>query len=167
MRLLLFLVILCSYTTADNREFVAKTSDVLVVALPVVTFANTFGFDDGDGKKQLALSIATSQATTQLLKLLIDKERPNKSDMRSFPSGHSTTAFQSASFIHFRYGLKYSVPYYFVASYVVWARIHAKRHYIEDCAAGITIGVLSSWIFTSKFEESKVSFSPEFLRVEL
>ena len=94
---------------------------------------------------------------THILKHTTQKLRPDGTDYLSFPSGHTSAAFSGASFIHFRYGLKYSLPLYCLASFAGYSRIHANKHYIEDVIAGASIAILSSWYFTSPYNE-KYSF---------
>ncbi|HHD79408.1 MAG TPA: phosphatase PAP2 family protein [Epsilonproteobacteria bacterium] len=77
----------------------------------------------------------------------------------SFPSGHTSSAFSGATFIHKRYGLKYAIVPYLGAIYTGYSRVHSNRHYTRDVVAGALIGVVSSWYFTSPWKN--VEISPE------
>ena len=47
-----------------------------------------------------ALGNITAAAIVQPMKRIVQRERPNSSDFRSFPSGHTSTAFVAAEFVH-------------------------------------------------------------------
>ena len=97
-------------------------------------------------------SYAINISTTAVLKIITHKERPDKSDYMSFPSGHTSSAFSGPSFIHFRYGLKYASPLYLLAEFTGYSRIESKKHYLEDVIAGASLAILSSWYFTTKYD---------------
>ena len=84
--------------------------------------------------------------------MAIDKERPNNGNNDSFPSGHTSTAFQGAAFIQKRYGWKYGAPAYVAASFVGYSRVEADKHHLEDVIAGAAIGILSSYYFTTPYK---------------
>lgn len=72
---------------------------------------------------------------TYALKYLIKKERPDGSDKHSFPSMHTSVSFTGAAFIQRRYGWKWGIPAYAIASYVGWSRTYAKKHDWWDVVA--------------------------------
>ena len=78
------------------------------------------------------------------LKLLIDKQRPNMENNNAFPSGHTSTTFQSASFIQRRYGWKYGIPAYILSSYTGITRLTADKHDVIDIVAGAVVGIGST-----------------------
>ena len=96
---------------------------------------------------QFYQSFFTNLGITHGLKTIVDKKRPNGSN-RSFPSGHTSAAFQGAAFIHERYGWKPAVTAYFCATFVAYSRVESKNHYTDDVIAGAIIGTLSSFYFT-------------------
>ena len=79
----------------------------------------------------------------------------------SFPSGHTSTTFQSASFIHKRYGFKYSIPAYVLAGYTAFTRLESDKHDGWDVLAGAIIGVGCSYLFTTPYkkEHMELTFS--------
>lgn len=107
--------------------------------------------DDTEGRTQFYKSFLTNLGVTWGLKYTINKKRPNGGSL-SFPSGHTSAAFQMAAFIHKRYGWEYSVPAYIGASFVGYSRVESDNHYIEDVLAGATIGVISSFYFTKPYK---------------
>ncbi len=146
MKKLSLLPLLACTLYADTLE---KSGDALLLLLPATAFATTYYHDDPQGRMQLYKGAGTNLATTLALKYAIDKTRPDGSDDNSFPSGHTSVTFQAASFIHRRYGLAYGLPAYALATYTGYTRIQADKHYLTDVLAGATIGLLSSYAFTT------------------
>ena len=56
-----------------------------------------------------------------------------------------------AAFVQRRYGWKFGVPAYVLATYVGWSRTYAKKHDWWDVVTGAAIGAGSSYIFTRPF----------------
>ena len=82
-----------------------------------------------------------SQVYVQGLKYTVRRERPDKSNHHSFPSGHSASVFATAAVLQRNYGWKVGVPGYVVASYVAASRVHDNRHYLSDVIFGATMGI--------------------------
>jgi len=143
------LSVLLSSTVSAEKSDTEKAGDIIQLLLPATAYAATFYLDDNDGRTQFYKSIAANIVITHSLKFLINKERPNGGDNKSFPSGHTSAAFHGAAFIQKRYGWKYGLPAYVAASFVGYSRVYADKHYVEDVIAGAIIGTLSSYYFTS------------------
>lgn len=155
-RIVLILCVLLAHpivSIADSE----RAGDVLAVALPLAALGLTFHHEDRPGRWQFARSIGVSALSTVALKQAVDKERPDGDCCDAFPSGHTSTAFVSAAFMHRRYGLKVAVPAYIAATYVGYSRVDADRHGTEDVLAGAAIGFLSSWFLTSRLETTQVT----------
>jgi membrane-associated phospholipid phosphatase len=86
---------------------------------------------------------------TGRLKEATDRERPNRIDRRSFPSGHASVSFAYSTMaaghidmmrfpVPVRTGLK--IGTYGLASGVAWARVEAGWHYPSDVLAGAALG---------------------------
>ena len=124
--------------------------------MPTVAFGSTLIFKNDDKPHwQFVKSMGTSFVVTHALKRIINKERPNGGN-HAFPSGHTSAAFTGASFIQKRYGWKFGIPSYILASYVGFSRIHANKHDIYDVIAGVGVGVLSSYFFTKAYENKDI-----------
>ncbi len=149
---LLLGVLLAPFHHAEASDRVENTGDILRTLIPAVAYGATFYLHDFDGRSQFYKSFFTSLATTYGLKKTISKTRPNGEDDESFPSGHSSVAFQGAAFIHKRYGLKFAVTAYLGASYVAWSRVESDNHFTVDVVAGAAIGIASSFIFTKPYK---------------
>ena len=86
-------------------------------------------------------------STTYALKHSIHSRRPDGTDDRSFPSGHTAVAFCGATVLHKEYGKVspwISVAGYTVATATAIDRVRRNRHHWGDVAAGAAIGVLSA-----------------------
>ena len=126
--------------------------DIMQIAVPAVAYAVTWLVDDPEGRPQFYKSFGTNFLATHGLKRTVNKQRPDKSNNQSFPSGHTSAAFQGAAFIHFRYGFKYAAPAYLAASFVGYSRVDANKHDYSDVFAGAALGILSSWYFTNSWK---------------
>ncbi len=143
-------------TLTSSEKFHQTTGDVLVVSMPAFALASGFIWDDGQkGALQFTKSLVGTIAVTYGLKFIVEKERPNGVSTNSFPSGHTAVAFGSAAFIQKRYGWKYGIPAYALASYVGYSRIESNNHDEWDVIAGAILGVGMSYIFTKPYDPEK------------
>lgn len=129
--------------------------DVLMRAMPIGTLGVTLADGDEDGAGRFLLGFALNAGVTEGLKLVVHKERPDGSDGESFPSGHTSIAFQSATFIHRWYGWEYGVPALATAAFVGYSRVHARKHFLEDVAVGAALGVLSALVTTRNHDREE------------
>jgi membrane-associated phospholipid phosphatase len=83
------------------------------------------------------------QLYVQVLKFTVGRERPDGSNTQSFPSGHSASAFATASVLYRHYGWKVGVPAMTLAAYVATARVHDNKHYLSDVVFGGAMGIAS------------------------
>ena len=158
--LCLFLLIsLLSAATVSNagENNTEKAGDVLLVLIPATAYGAAFFLDDESGKTQFYKSFLANLGVTLALKFSIKRERPDQSDNHSFPSLHTSAAFQGAAFIQKRYGWKYAIPAYAGATFTGYSRVYADKHYPEDVVAGAVIGVLSSYYFTIPYKSVTVT----------
>jgi membrane-associated phospholipid phosphatase len=99
-------------------------------------------------------SYGSSALTVYTLKSLVQRPRPGSTPgtgngTHSFPSGHSASAFGSATLIQRNSGWLAGAPVYGLAAFTAFERVEAGRHYPSDIFAGAAIGSLSSGIFDS------------------
>ncbi len=99
-----------------------------------------------------------SSIITQSTKRIIDRQRPfekysfiikrdDESGGLSFPSGHTSAAFCTATSVALRYRKWYFVaPAYVFATSVAWARMYQGVHYPSDVLAGAVVGAGSAWL---------------------
>lgn len=95
-----------------------------------------------------AFSVALMGLTINALKYTTHVERPDKSNRHSFPSGHTATAFMTATMLHKEYGLTvspwYSIGAYSVATATALSRMLNNKHWLSDVTVGAGIGILST-----------------------
>ena len=120
--------------------------DVLVVAaigVPVLR-------QDWNGALQAGGSVAASSLLTYGLKEAFPELRPDGTDRKSFPSGHTSVSFAAAATLQNRYGWEVGLPAHLVAVFVGLARVKADKHYWYDVAAGAAIGELTGLLITRR-----------------
>ena len=87
-----------------------------------------------------AEAFALTFGLTQGLKPIIRRQRPDLTDVLSFPSGHTAAAFCAATLIERNSGPALGIPAYAVAALVGFSRVEAKRHFPSDVLAGAALG---------------------------
>ena len=150
----IMIVSFCNHAYAEDGSGFELAGDILLVLIPATAYASTFYMNDSEGRIQFYKSFFTNLGITYALKYTIDKQRPENHGSHSFPSGHTSAAFQGAAFIHKRYGWKYGLPAYLGATYVGWSRIEGEsdKHDVIDVIAGAGIGIASSFFFTKPYK---------------
>ncbi|MGW1456486.1 phosphatase PAP2 family protein [Salegentibacter agarivorans] len=166
-----FVIFCCIFLLTTNNtygqffekedSFIEKSGDASVILLPISAFATSLILKDKTGSWQFTKGFLLNLAVTGAGKYLINKERPLQGGGYAFPSGHTSVAFQGASFFHRRYGFKYSIPAYILAGFTGYSRLNAKRHDGWDVLAGAAIGIGSTFFFTTPYEDQQmeVTFS--------
>ncbi|KKN44849.1 hypothetical protein LCGC14_0689050 [marine sediment metagenome] len=146
--------------TAQNKA-IETTGDIILFALPATAFSSSLIIGDSKGTFQFSKGFVLNQALTIGIKYATNKKRPYNNGDRAFPSGHTSTTFQSAAFIQRRYGWKYGIPAYALAGFTGYSRIEAQRHDGWDILAGAAIGIGSAYLFTTPYqkEHMKLTFT--------
>lgn len=132
---------------AIAKDNVERAGDVIQIMLPAIAYGMTFYKDDVEGRTQFYKSFTANIGATHLLKNTIDAKRPNGGG-KSFPSGHTSAAFQGAAFIHARYGIEQAWPAYVAATFVGYSRVDSDNHHTRDVIAGAALGIAASFYFT-------------------
>lgn len=155
---MVFIIILISmffkmYIAGAEESNFEIAGDIIQIAVPAAAYASTFYMDDNTGRKEFYYSFFSNLVITHGLKYVINKPRPEGHGDYSFPSGHTSAAFQGATFIQKRYGWEYGVPAIICASYVGWSRIEGEsdKHDFADVLGGAAIGILSGLYFTTSY----------------
>lgn len=158
---LLFLAPGESYAQFFGKEdsFIENSGDAGVIILPVSAAATSLILKDKKGAWQFTKSFFLNLAVTGAGKVLINKKRPLPGGDHAFPSGHTSVAFQSASYFHRRYGFKYSIPAYVLASFTAYSRLNAARHDGWDILAGVVVGIGSTYFFTTPLQEKQMELT--------
>ncbi|MBN8845259.1 MAG: phosphatase PAP2 family protein [Sphingomonadales bacterium] len=128
----------------DDAGSIAR--DALVVAafgIPAVQ-------GDWDGALQAGGSVGGAALVTYGMKEAFPERRPDGSDNKSFPSGHTSVSFAAAATLHNRYGWEVGLPAQIVAAFVGLSRVEAKKHHVHDVLVGAAIGEASGFLITRK-----------------
>lgn len=129
-----------------------KLGDLMMAMAPAYALGMTVMEKDWWGTLQLAESVIAAQVATEGIKMLEIEQRPNGSDWKSFPSGHSAGAFSAAMFVHKRYGWKPALIPYAMALVTGWSRVHARAHYWHDVLGGAAVSALFTWLLVGKYD---------------
>jgi membrane-associated phospholipid phosphatase len=84
-----------------------------------------------------------SEILVEPLKYAVRRERPDGSNNLSFPSGHASVTFATATVIERHLGWRKSILAYAIASYVAMSRIHDNQHYLSDVIFGAAVGTIA------------------------
>jgi membrane-associated phospholipid phosphatase len=84
-----------------------------------------------------------SEILVEPLKYTVRRERPDGSNNLSFPSGHSSVTFATATVIERHLGWRKAIVAYAIASYVAMSRIHDDQHYLSDVIFGAAVGSIA------------------------
>ncbi|MGH9140209.1 MAG: phosphatase PAP2 family protein [Vicinamibacterales bacterium] len=84
-----------------------------------------------------------SEILVEPLKFAVHRERPDGSNHQSFPSGHASVTFATATVIERHLGWRKSLLGYAIASYVAMSRVHDNRHYLSDAIFGAAVGSIA------------------------
>lgn len=96
-----------------------------------------------------AFSMVIMAGVVNAVKESVRRMRPDESNHRSFPSGHTATAFMCATMLHKEYGHIspwISIGGYAVATATGVSRILNNKHWASDVLVGAGIGMLSTEI---------------------
>jgi len=104
-----------------------------------------------------------TQTVTAAIKHAAQRQRPDGTSY-SFPSGHSSVSFASATVLQRHYGWKTGTLAYGVATYVAISRIQEERHFLSDVAFGAAVGIAAGRTVTVGVGESRLAISPTFTR---
>ncbi len=121
-----------------------------ITSLGAMLAYNT-GFSAAEHRKLYVLLqvLCMEEGISGLLKLFIDRPRPDRSDRGSFPSAHAAFTFAWASFVATdlkRQGYHWFFPY-LVATFTSFTRIGGRKHYLSDVVAGGLLGALIGYYF--------------------
>jgi membrane-associated phospholipid phosphatase len=141
-------------------EFFSDTTRPVSVATPIVIYAIGY-FSEDKTLKNKALFVAEtsliSAGLTYALKYSIKKERPYKTypfiekitdgGSPSFPSGHTSEAFATATSLCIVFPKWYViVPASIWATSIAYSRMHLGVHYPSDVLAGAILGSGSAYL---------------------
>ena len=100
-----------------------------------------------------------AQMVSGAIKVSVNRTRPDGTNL-SFPSGHASVSFASATVLQREFGWKVGIPAYAVASFIGASRIEDKRHFLSDVAFGAAIGLAAGRTVTIGSGRSKFAMAP-------
>lgn len=127
----------------------------------VTTLGTGFINHDKTAKRngvELLISAGISQLFSETLKNTFNRTRPadkypgeifvsSPVHGKSFPSGHTSLAFATATTLALQYKKWYiTVPSFLWAGFVGYARMYMGKHFPSDVLAGIIVGIASGFI---------------------
>jgi membrane-associated phospholipid phosphatase len=149
-------------TDIDTRanNFLSDADAPLCIATPILI--TSIGLMKKDKKiteqgLEIGVALAATIAETYALKYLVNRDRPyvtypdlrplGSENSRSFPSGHTSSAFAIATSLSLNYPKWYvAVPAFAWASATSYSRLYLGVHYPTDVLAGALIGGGTAWL---------------------
>lgn len=144
---------------ASERDW-ERASDIGVWTLTAWSIGVPVATGDGAGALQAAGAVGGAYLVTTGLKEAIPSLRPDRSDDRSFPSGHTSRAFGAAVSILERRGAGEGIPALAVAGLVGLARVEARKHRWRDVLAGAAIGAGAGLLITRPLADPALAVAP-------
>jgi membrane-associated phospholipid phosphatase len=140
-------------------KFISNSTTYTVVGVPLCLGVTALiRHDSAMLSKAIAIgaSLALSEGIAYAMKFTVKRKRPfetyyyiyKKSDGGdpSFPSGHTTAAFSTATSLSLAYPKWYVIaPSYVWATSVGYSRMHLGVHYPSDVLAGAVLGTASAY----------------------
>ena len=100
-----------------------------------------------------------AQTMTAAIKTSVGRTRPDGTEY-SFPSGHSSVSFATATVLQRNMGWKVGIPAYGLATYVAASRIQDKRHFLSDVTFGAAIGIVAGRSVTVGKGDARFAVAP-------
>ena len=145
---------------AKNEKAWATASDVGIAGLSLAALGLPIAQGDKQGAFQAAGSLGAAALVTTGLKYNFPELRPDGSDRKSFPSGHTSTAFAAAASLYNRQGAGIGVLAMLAAGFVGLARVQADKHHWYDVVVGAGIGSASGFLITRKRSQREALVLP-------
>jgi membrane-associated phospholipid phosphatase len=158
-----------------TSQFWVQTSNSAYWAPGIVSFGSlAYGLIEKDKIAQrhayeTFINLAISSVVLEAVKITVNRERPaekypgiifahSSTHGKSFPSGHASLAFATATTLALDYKKWYIVvPAYLWAGSVGYSRLYLGMHYPSDVLGGAIVGTgsgyLSHWLSKKLFKE--------------
>jgi membrane-associated phospholipid phosphatase len=123
--------------------------------LPMAGYVTSLLAKDYRGFAYMGIHNVVSSSIIASLKEGVGQRRPGDQSDKSFPSGHTNTAFLGAAFMQQRYGPRWGIPSYISAIAVAYTRVYGNKHYVNDTIAGASIAMMSAWAIVPPYEAER------------
>jgi len=111
--------------------------------------------DYGESFRYWAMANLGTIGVTYALKYGIGRLRPNEKDHKSYPSGHTSVAFATATMYQMWYGPAGGIPAYAFAAITAFQRLDDDQHWFSDVVMGAAIGIAIPYMFYKGEERAK------------
>lgn len=150
--------------TRFKNNYLKLNADAVIplgIGLPAAIAITGFAKHDKQLQRDalyMSASFLLNAGVTLATKKIVNRQRPfaaysfiikraDTEERLSFPSGHTSTAFCTATDVALRYRKWYFVaPSYLFATSVAWARMYQGVHYPSDVFTGAIVGAGSAWL---------------------
>jgi hypothetical protein len=134
-------------------------STILTPSMDEDESLKNYAFSKAKGAVVVSFASTSSRLARNRTAKVVQRKRPNKDDLKSFPSGHATEAGSRNVLISknidsidmpkdLRFGIKAVNTTISIGT--LWARLEGNRHYPSDVLVGYAMGTfLSGFIFDS------------------
>ena len=120
----------------------AKVGDYWGITGQLLLWGSFLNNDEKSNQLEYAMNAFIANGIiTYGLKFAVRRERPDQSNTRSFPSGHTSNSFLTATIAQEIYGSNKGVPAYALACITGLSRIHDNKHYVSDVIFGAALGM--------------------------
>jgi membrane-associated phospholipid phosphatase len=100
-----------------------------------------------------------TQAFTYGIKYATQRNRPT-GECCSFPSGHASVTFATASVLERHFGYRASWPMFAIAGYVSASRLTDNRHFVSDVVFGSALGIATGWTVVGRHGRENFALYP-------
>jgi membrane-associated phospholipid phosphatase len=163
-----------------TMHFISNSEYVVGIVSPVSVCLAAWGRKDFSLLEKgvnMSLAIVLNSAATYVVKRVVDRPRPGvtysflqplESERHfSFPSGHSSNAFCTATALSLNFKKWYViVPSYAWATTVAYSRMHLGMHYPSDVFAGALLGAGSAYVTYKANKWLKKKYAGKFWKEE-
>ncbi len=115
------------------------------------------------GVAHLGVDLVRAQALngvlTFSLKVALQRTRPD-GGRHSFPSGHASATFATATVLGRRLGVKAGLPAFALATYVAVSRVQENKHFPSDVVFGAALGIACGRAVTAAHGRRAVTLVP-------
>lgn len=99
------------------------------------------------------------QSLTYGIKYSVQRDRPN-GECCSFPSGHASVTFATASVLERHFGYRAAWPTFVIAGYVAASRLADNVHFLSDVVFGSALGMASGWTVVGRHGRENFALYP-------
>jgi membrane-associated phospholipid phosphatase len=130
-------------------EKLEDIGDILQYAVPWAALLVVALQGDKEGAWDWLYAGSLTTIFTHLLKFMFNftplGRRPNGSGY-AFPSGHTSSAFMGAAFVHFQFGIYWAIVPYLLAALTGYSRVRAKEHWWRDVITGAALAIVIGYL---------------------